>query len=72
MLEVQYAKNNFDGMFKTSRRDFENFHSQPKKWPILKILASNPKNRFGVLFLTRCTICDHVFESLRAILMQCS
>ena len=72
MLEVQYAKNNFDGMFKTSRRDFEKFSFSAEKWPILKILASNPENRFGVLFLTRCTICDHVFESLRAILMQCS
>ena len=60
------------GCLKRQDETLKNFHSQPKKWPILKILASNPENRFGVLFLTRCTIYDHVSESLRAILMQCS
>ena len=60
------------GCLKRQDETLKNFHSQPKKWPILKILASNPENRFGILFLTRFTICDHVFESLRTILMQCS
>ena len=60
------------GCLKCQDEISKNFDFQPEKWPILKILAPNPKKRFGVPFLISSTIYDQLLKSFRTILMKYS
>ena len=60
------------GCLKCQDETSKNFDFQPEKWPILKILAPNPKNRFGIQFLISSTICDQLVGSFGTILIKYS
>ena len=68
----QIKKLSLMGCLKCQDEISKNFHFQPEKWPILKILASNPKKRFGVPFLISSTIYDQLLGTFRAILTKYS
>ena len=68
----QIKKLSLMGCLKCQDEISKNFHFQPEKWPILKILASNPKKRFGVPFLISSTIYDKLLGWFRTILMKYS
>ena len=64
------------GCLKHQDETLKNFHSQPKKWPILKILAPNPKKMlrllFDILFLVNFTTYNQLLVSFRTFLMKYS
>ena len=60
------------GCLKCQDETSKNFDFQPEKRPILKILAPNPKNRFGMPFLINSTICDQFLGSFGTILIKYS
>ena len=68
----QIKKLSLMGCLKCQDETSKNFDFQPEKWPILKILAPNPKKRFGVPFLISSTIYDQLLRSFRTILMKYS
>ena len=68
----QIKKLSLMGCLKCQDEISKNFHFQPEKWPILKILPPNPENRFGVQFLNMASIYDQILGSLRTILMKYS
>ena len=68
----QIKKLSLMGCLKYQDEISKNFHFQPGKWPIFKILAPNPENRFGVQFLIMTSIYDQILGSLRTILMKYS
>ena len=68
----QIKKLSLMGCLKCQDEISKNFHFQPEKWPILKILAPNPKNRFGVPFLINSTIYDQLLGSFRTNLTKYS
>ena len=71
-LRCQIKKLSLMGCLKCQDETSKNFVFQPEKWPILKILAPNPKKRFGVPFLISSTIYDQLLRSFRTILMKYS
>ena len=71
-LRCQIKKLSLMGCLKCQDETSKNFDFQPEKWPILKILAPNPKNRFGIPFLINSTICDQLLGSFGTILIKYS
>ena len=68
----QIKKLSLMGCLKCQDETSKNFDFQPEKWPILKILAPDPKNRFGIPFLINSTICDQLLGSFGTILIKYS
>ena len=68
----QIKKLSLMGCLKCQDETSKNFDFQPEKWPILKILAPDPKNRFGIPFLINSTIYDQLLGWFRTILMKYS
>ena len=68
----QIRKLSLMGCLKCQDEISKNFHFQPENWPILRILAPNPKNRFGVPFLINSNIYDQLLGSFRTIFVKSS
>ena len=68
----QIKKLSLMGCLKCQDEISKKIHFQPEKWPILIILASNPKKRCGVPFLISSTIYDQLLGWFRTILMKYS